>query len=59
MTSSKLLTVKYNIAEGRTPLGWYEYHIDGGVKRYVPIYEESDRIRAANFWKMEFEQELE
>jgi hypothetical protein len=40
------LTVCYNKAEGRQPIGFYEYLIANDVTRYVPIYEESDRIKA-------------
>ena len=43
------LTICYNKAGGRQPIGFYEYRIDNDVTRYVPIYEESDRIRAKQF----------
>jgi hypothetical protein len=49
MTITVSLTLCYDRAEGCKPIGFYEYQIADNVTRYVPIYEESDRIRAKQF----------
>jgi len=49
------LTASYNVAEGRTPIGWYEYQIADDIRRYVPLYDEVDRVRAKQFWKLDWD----
>jgi hypothetical protein len=53
------LAASYNIAEGRTPLGWYQHYQynqnSGKVIRFVPIYDEADRSKAKQFWKLNWD----
>jgi len=49
------LTVCYYVGEGRKPLSWFEYQVKDDVKRFVPIYNEQDRVKAKQFWKLNWD----
>jgi hypothetical protein len=48
------LTVCYQHREERPIIGYYEYQIADDVRRFVPLYEEADRVRAKNYWKKDW-----
>jgi hypothetical protein len=55
MAISAKLTVLYHVTEGRKPIRFYEYPIDGGVRRFVPVYSEANRSKAEQFWKLNWD----
>jgi hypothetical protein len=53
------LTLCYEHREYLQLTGWYEYQVADDTRRYVPIYCKADRIRAKQFWKKDWDGDLE
>lgn len=53
------VTLPYDRAEGRHPIGWYEYQIADDVRRFVPLYSEQDKAKARLFWQNDWDGEVD
>ena len=49
---SKVVTCSYHITEGRRVIDWFEHQVDDDIRRFVPIYQASDLVKARQFWKL-------